>query len=158
MDVDSPGFGLADGDPVVELSAATIDAVCNRVKMNGYFAEPCLVEAGFSKRQAGAMMRRGEELLQEQSPVEAESQDELCLTLVVGVHAAEARWENYAALCWNTAVEAAASTGKGAGANAWKERLERRFPDRYKPAAKERPQVSESPEEFFRKMEEKQKR
>lgn len=142
----------------MELTAAAIDAACNRVKMNGFFPEPVLVEAGYSKRQAGAMMRRGEELLQEQSPVEPESQDELCLALVVGMHAAEARWENYAVLCWNTAIETASGTGKGAGAGAWKDKLERRFPDRYKPAAKERPPAAESPEEFFRKMEERQKR
>lgn len=117
---------------MTELTPALIDKVCRRVHENGFYPDSCLVEEGVTLRRARMWLRRGEELERDALMPDPGTMDELCLSLVSGVHHAEARIENLWCLYWNEAIKASAGTGKNAAAIGWMNRLERRFPEKYK--------------------------
>lgn len=135
---------------MTELSPALIDDVCSRISEHGFFPDACLVEAGVTMRRARMWLRKGEELEREAIIPEPRSQDELCLSLVAGVHHAEAVIENQWCLEWNAAIKGAVASKSQAAAAAWRDRLERRFPEKYKRPAGDKPQASVSFDELVK--------
>lgn len=114
------------------LTPALIETVMGEIQRFGYYPEQVIISEMVTRREARAWLREGRrcEQMAERPPVGSHS--ELCLSLVTQVDHAEARIMNVWQDAWTAACIVATETGKGAGATAWMQRLERRFPDQFK--------------------------